>query len=307
MSLSPSRRTRDLGVYLLLVGPAFVIYVSVVAYPVLFSVGLGFTNYNFLPGQEARFVGLEQYRRMLADPRFWIGFRNNLIVVAVSVLGQIPIGFALAYILYRGHVRFRHFFQAMVFLPQAISLIVVGILWRNMFGVQGAATEIVSILTGNPSFRFTWFLRPETAMIPVAIALLWIYVGFYLIVFLANLQTLDESLIEAAQIDGASELQIFGRIVAPSMAGVILVNTILAISGSFKGFDLIFAIAPNQGMGIANYNLVLPTYMYHYAFLPQNYAFGSAISNVIVLLSVCMIVFARFVHRRFSVVGGYAR
>lgn len=292
---------KEFGVYALLVAPALLIYIAVIAYPVIFSGILGFTSYNFRPGEEFTFIGFQQYARMLSDPRFWIGFRNNLIVVAVSVFGQIPLGFVLAYLLYRRYVRYQHFFQAMVFLPQAISLIVVGILWRNMFGVQGALTEIVSRILGDPSFRFTWFRYPETAMFPVAIALLWIYVGFYLIVFLANLQTIEKSVIESAQIDGANEPQIFLRIVTPAMAGVILVNTILAISGSFKGFDLIFALAPNEGMGLANYNLVLPTYMYHYAFSSQHYAFGSAISNVIVLLSVAMIIVARFVHRRLSV------
>jgi len=292
------RQRGDKWFYAYMVAPALLLFTVVIAYPIVFSMMLGFTEYNFGPTETFSFSGLVQYERIFNDAKFWTGFKNNMIVVAVSVFGQIPLGFALAYLLYRRTVRHSHFFQAMVFLPQAISTVVVGILWRNMFGVRGAATAIAGWITGDPGFRFEWFLNPNTAMAPVAIALLWVYTGFYMLVFLANMQRLDSGLIESAQIDGASELQVFLRIIVPNMIGVIVVNSVLAISGSLKGFDLIFALAPNDGMGVANYNLVLPTYMYHYAFKTSEYAFGSAISNIIVLISIGLIVVANVVGRR---------
>jgi raffinose/stachyose/melibiose transport system permease protein len=292
------RQRGDKLFYLYMVAPAMVLFLLVIAYPIVFSILLGFTEYNFQPNESFGFAGLVQYEKILSDPKFWIGFKNNMIVVAVSVFGQIPLGFALAYLLFRGTVKHTHFFQAMVFLPQAISTVVVGILWRNMFGVRGAATAVGAWITGDPRFRFEWFLNPNTAMAPVAIALLWVYTGFYMLVFLANMQKMNSELIESAQMDGAGEMQIFFRIIVPNMIGVIVVTSILAISGSLKGFDLIFALAPNDGMGVANYNLVLPTYMYHYAFKTSKYAFGSAISNIIVLISVGLIVVSNVVGRR---------
>ncbi len=292
MSLKNSGRSRIF--YILMVSPALLLFIIIIAGPVLYSMGLGFTNYNFRPNQIAEFIGFDQYSKMFSDPKFWISLKNNMIVVFISVFGQIPLGFALAYLLYRKFVRYDRFFQAMVFLPQVISTVIVGILWRNFFGIRGAATAFMREITNNPKFNFTWFLNPNTAMIPYALACLWIYTGFYMIVFLANLQKMDPQMIEAAQIDGASESRIFFKIIVPSLAGVILVNCILAISGSLKGFDLIFALAPNDGMGVANSNLLLPTYMYHYAFKSSKYAFGSAISTTIVLISIGLIMVANF-------------
>ncbi len=291
MSIKSSAKNRIF--YIFMVSPALILFILIIAGPVLYSLGLGFTNYNFRPNQIAEFVGFDQYKKMFSDPKFWISLKNNMIVVAISIFGQIPLGFALAYLLYRKYVRFQRFFQAMVFLPQVISTVIVGILWRNFFGIRGAATAFMRFVTDNPKFNFTWFLNPNTAMIPYAIACLWIYTGFYMIVFLANLQKLDPQVIEAAQIDGAGEWSIFLKIIVPSLAGVILINCILAISGSLKGFDLIFALAPNDGMGVANSNLLLPTYMYHYAFKSSKYAFGSAISTTIVFISIGLIMVAR--------------
>ena len=289
--LKAQDKKRAMGVlfYVFMVAPAIILYLIIIAYPICFSIFLGFTDYDFKPGQVMKFIGFDNYIKMFNDSRFWIGFKNNLIVVAVSILGQIPLGFILAYLLFRKFVRFQGFFQAMVFLPQVISTIIIGILWRNFFGVRGAATQLVGIILKDSRFRFTWFMNRNTAMLPVGIALLWIYTGFYMLVFLASLQSLNKSMIEAAQIDGANERQVFFRIIIPCLSGVIILNSILAIAGSLKGFDLIFALAPNDGLGIANYNLVLPTYMYHYAFRSRHYAFGSAISNFIVLLSVVLI------------------
>lgn len=283
-----------------MVAPALLFFIIIIAGPIVFSLGLSFTNYDFKPNQIIEFIGLDQYIRIFQDNKFWVGLQNNLIVVAVSVFGQIPLGLILAYLLFRGQVRFTAFFQAMVFLPQVISTVVVGILFRNFFGIRGAGTAIARVLVEDPKFNFTWFLQRETAMVPIAIALLWIYTGYFMLVFLANMQKMDKGVLEAASIDGANEFMIFFRIMVPAMAGVILVNAILAISGSLKGFDMFFALAPNDGQGLGNANLVLPTYMYHYAFRPQKYAFGSAISVIIVTISIVFIMISNYVGKKLN-------
>ena len=132
------RRKGDLSFYIMMVAPALLFYLIIIAGPIIFSLGLSFTNFDFRPNQSVEFAGLDQYIRMFQDSKFWIGLQNNLIVVAVSVFGQIPLGLFLAYLLFRGQVKFTAFFQAMVFLPQVISTVVVGILFRNFFGIRGA-------------------------------------------------------------------------------------------------------------------------------------------------------------------------
>jgi raffinose/stachyose/melibiose transport system permease protein len=233
---------------------------------------------------------------------FWHALKNNLIVVAVSAFGQVPIGFALAYILYRKLVRARGFFQSMVFLPQFLSPIVIGILFRKLVGADGPVSTILQAISGDPSRQFEMMLKPQTIMIPIAFALLWMYTGFYMIIFLANLQKIDSNVIEAAKIDGASEAQIFGRVIVPILSGTILVTAILAIAGSLRGFDLIFAIA-TQGLQ-RNNAMVLPIYMYQTAFQdytnPDRFAFGAGISNAVVLISVILIMFSNRIAKIFN-------
>jgi len=286
-----SEKSKEAIIYVLFVAPALFIFLAVIAFPVISSLGLSFTDYNVYKN-EAVWAGLKHYVKMFKDPGFWMALRNTMFVVFVSVFGQIPIGFILAYILYRKLVRFQGFFQGMVFLPVTISVIVVGILWSKMFSPIGAITGLLKIIHNNPQYTIGIVNDKNLAMLPIGFVLLWLYTGFYMIVFLANLQKLNPSIIEAAMIDGASETQIFLKVVVPSLSGVIVVLTIFAIAGSFKGFDLIFALT---GGGPANYTEVLTIYMYRYAFVFNNYSFGCAISMFIVATSIILIVLTRFI------------
>jgi raffinose/stachyose/melibiose transport system permease protein len=294
------RDLQALPTYISLVLPALVIYLFIVAYPIGYSIWLSFTNFNPNKGGAWDFVGLLQYRTMVADPHFWHALKNNLIVVGVSVFGQIPIGFILAYLLYRKMVKGVHFFQSFVFLPQFLSTIVIGILWKRLFQADGPISRIIQIFSGNPQAQFEMMLYKETVMIPIAFALIWIYTGLYMTIFLANLQKVDGNLVEAAKIDGANEPQIFFRIIVPLLSGTILVSTILAIAGSLRGFDLIFSIT-TQGLQ-RNNAMVLPIFMYQSAF--QNYtnemrfAYGAAISNMIVIISLVLIALSKVVSRK---------
>ena len=289
-----------LPAFLALVGPALIIYLFIIAYPIVYSVVLSFSDFNPNRGGSWNFVGLLQYKTMFADPNFWHALKNNLIVVAVSVFGQIPIGFVLAYILYRKLVKAANFFQTTVFLPHFLSTIVIGILWRRMFEADGPISRLMQITSGDPSAQFDLMLYSNTVMIPIAFALIWIYTGLYMIIFLANLQKINDNLIEAAKIDGASEPQVFFKIIVPMLAGTILVSVILAIAGSLRGFDLIFSIT-TQGLQRTN-AMVLPIFMYQTAF--QNYsnemrfAYGAAISNVIVLISLILIAVSKLMSRK---------
>jgi raffinose/stachyose/melibiose transport system permease protein len=297
-----ARDKRKLATYVGFVLPGLAIYLIIVAYPIIYSVGLSFSDFNPNKGGKWNFVGLLQYRTMIQDPNFWHALNNNLIVIVVSAFGQIPIGFALAYILYRKLVKARTFFQSMVFLPQFLSAIVIGILFRKLVGADGPVSTLMQVATGDSSRQFMMMLKPGTVMVPISMALLWMYTGFYMIIFLANLQKIDTNIIEAATIDGASEPQIFGRIIVPILSGTILVSAILAIAGSLKGFDLIFAIT-TQGLQ-RNNAMVLPIFMYQTAFQDYSntmrFAFGSAISNAIVLISIALIMVSNAVGKRFN-------
>ena len=155
---------------------------------------MSLTNYNggkiFGGTRPIDFVGLKHYMRMFQDPYFWIASKNNLYIVRVSVFGQIPLGFLFAYAIHRRLVRFRDFFQTLIYLPSVISTIVIGILWQAFFSPYGALTEIMRQFI-NPGWINMIFLNPKLAIGAVLFVILWMYTGLYMIIFLANLQKIS--------------------------------------------------------------------------------------------------------------------
>src|SRR5512141_59461 len=139
--------------YAALAGPTLVIYGAVVVIPVLVSFGVAFFNWDgFGP---ATFVGLDNYVKLFTDPNFWWDVRNNLLVVLISLVGQIPLGFVLAYIIFRRIVRNGSFYETMIFLPITISSIIVAILWNRMFSPTAVLVELMRGLTHDPRLVFS--------------------------------------------------------------------------------------------------------------------------------------------------------
>ncbi|MEL3906280.1 MAG: sugar ABC transporter permease [Treponema sp.] len=288
-------KTEERRAYWLFVLPAFIVYISVLAFPTIFSVLLSLTNYNGgklfnNPIRATKFVGLKWYKVLFSDPLFYISLKNNMAIVLISVFGQIPLGFLLAYILFRGIIRCKDFFQTIVYLPSIISPVIIGILWKAFFSPSGAMPEIIKII--NPAYEMEVSRYP---MLNVLFVILWMYTGGYLIIFAANLQKINTSVIEASIIDGCTELQSLRHIILPSLSGVIVTSCILAISGSLKSFDLVYSLT---GGGPGNSTSVLSLYMYNKAFagIPK-YPLANAISTVMVLISFVLIYITKLLER----------
>ena len=291
--------TEERRAYLMLVLPAVAIYWAVVAFPTVFSFVLSITNYNCGPvfgNPNMKIVGFTHYVRMFQDKYFWISLKNNGLIMAISIFGQIPLGFLFAYVLHRKLVKYGDFFQTIIYLPSVISTIVIGRLWQTFFSPYGPFTEFMRKF--NPTWENELFFDPNLAILPVLFVILWMYTGTYLIIFLANLQKIDPALIEAARIDGATEGQVLTKIILPSLSGVIVTATILAISGSLRSFDLLFSMT---GGNPARRTSVLALYMYDNAFRgAPKYPLANAISVFMVLLSLVLIVLVRITESRFG-------
>jgi len=297
VSMMTSKREQRRA-YWLLVLPAVLIYYAVLAFPTIFSIILSLTNFNGgkVFGSQMDFVGLKHYVRMFQDQYFWIALKNNFLIILISVFGQIPIGFALAYILFRRIIRYEGFFQTMTYLPNTISTIVIGVMFQSFFSPYGAFTQLGKMI--DPTFENTLMLNPDMAMIPVLMVILWMYTGYYMIIFLANMQKIDQSVIEACRIDGANEFQTLRYLILPALSGVIVTTAILAISGSLKSFDLIFAMTAGNP---ARRTSVLSLYMFDNAFRgAPDYPLANAISTFMVVLSFLLIIVVRAVEKRFG-------
>ncbi len=290
-----NNRVFERNSYIILLLPAVLIYSAVIIFPLLFSAFASFTKWSGLDIPE--FVGLENYRSIFQDATFQQGLRNNILIVLVSVFGQLPIGFLLAYFIFRKIIKGGQFFQAMIFLPITLSAIIVAILWNQIFAPGGIYTSIVRNITGDPRYIVGAFEDKQWAIAPILVIFLWYYTGIYLVIFIANMRKIPLSIIEAAQIEGANEWQIMGKIVAPLLLPVIFTTIVFAITGSLKSFDLIFAMT---GGGPANYTDVLAIHLYVHTFKYQKYGYGSAVSVIIMLISFLMIYFLSALFKRFE-------
>lgn len=283
--------------YLILVVPGILIYYFVLMFPTFFSVILSLTNYNggkVFGGGTFKFAALANYSNIFHDNYFFMALKNNIYIVLMSVCIQIPLGFTLAYILSRGLVKGVGIFQTVVYLPHVISPVIIGILFNNFYRSSGSVwMEIVRAINPDAVFDVT-----QNPMIPVLIVMVWMYTGTYVIIFLANLQKIDVSIIEASKIDGASEWQTLRYIILPALSGVVVTCMILAISGSLKSFDLIYVMT--QG-GPAHQTTVLSLYMFEKAFQgkPQ-YPIANAISTVMVVISFVLIGLTKITEKIFG-------
>jgi raffinose/stachyose/melibiose transport system permease protein len=294
-----SRREQRIA-YLVLALPAVLIYLFVVAFPTIFSVILSLTNYYggkiFGGPTKIKITGFQSYISIFTDPKgyFCVALKNNMLIVLVSVFGQIPLGFALAYILSRKLVKGADFFQTVIYLPNVISAVFIGILMKSFF-LNSSSVYMEILQKFNPAAEFTMNKNP---MGPVLIVMLWMYTGMYVIIFLANIQRIDVGIIEAAKIDGATEAQVLGHVILPALSGVIVTSAILAISGSLKSYDLLYSMT---GGGPANRTSVLSLYMYMTAFRgAPNYPLANAISTVMVLISFILIGVTKVTEKRFG-------
>lgn len=281
--------------YYAFLAPGLLLFASIIIFPVAYSLTLSFTSFGGYGTPE--FIGLENYAKIISDEVFLHSLRNNLLIVAISVFGQIPLGFLLAYLLHRKMVRNGDFYQTMIFLPITISPVVVALLWNQIFSSSGMVVALIRRLTGESQYVIRIFEDKQLAILPILFVLLWMHTGTYMIIFYANLQKMTPSLLEAAQIDGANESQMMMRIILPSMVGTIATTAIFAISGSLKAFDLIYAMT---GGGPAHFTEVIAIYMYINTFKYYKYGFGSAASIIIVLLAVGLILLLQYISRKFE-------
>jgi raffinose/stachyose/melibiose transport system permease protein len=296
MKGSLAKKKEEKMAYIVLIAPALFLYLFVMAFPTVCSIMLSLSTYRggkMFGSNNIGFGGLRAYTNIFSDPYFFMALKNNIYIVFISVFGQIPLGFFLAYILYRGHIKGTGFFQAMIYLPNVIAAVIIGILF-NRFLLSSSSVMLEIQRYFNPSIEY---LPGKNFMSMILVVILWMYTGIYMLIFLANLQKIDSSVIEASMIDGASEMQTLRYIVFPALSGVVVTCAILAISGSLKSFDLIYVMTKG---GPAWTTSVLSIYMYMKAFSgAPNYPVANAISTIMVIVCFILIGLTRAAEKRF--------
>lgn len=232
-------------------------------------------------------AGLRNYLALFSDPRFHVDVRNTLIFTGVFVIGSILLGFLMAVMLDQG-LKGEAFFRSLFLFPMAISYIVTGVVWRWLMNpATGTRTSGLNLLFSNLNLDFLvnkWYTTPNWGMAAIALAAIWQMSGYTMALYLAGLRSIPHELREAAQIDGASEIQIYRHIIVPLLSPVTLSALIILGHMSLKVFDLIIAVAGKQ------LPLDVPAiYMWQTTFDGLFYGRGAAI-GILLLISVAVLI-----------------
>ncbi|QGH36799.1 ABC transporter permease subunit [Gracilibacillus salitolerans] len=272
--------------------PALLLYTFIVIVPIFWSGYYGFFSWSGI--SEATFIGWTNYIDVVKDPIFWRALKNNMIIVAASVFGQVPIALILALML-RKTTFFQRFVRSAVFLPMVISTVVVGLIWGYIYNPQFGIVNSFLTAIGLESWTRAWLSDPSVNMYAVSIPIIWNYIGPYLIIFIAAIQNIPSEIEEAAKMDGANGAKKLFYVTLPMMWTTIKVVIVLCISGSLKAFDQVFVMT---GGGPAQSTELLATYMYNNTFMTYRYGYGSAVSTMIIIISLVLILISQVVMKR---------
>lgn len=272
-------KQRGLAPYLFL-APYLIVMLVFTIYPLSNAGVLAFQQTNG-PASRA-FVGLDNFRFLLSDPTFYRALWNTTIFAACSVLIQLPLSMGLAVLLNQGTGWARGLIRLVLFSPNLVGQIFVGVLFSVLFTARyGLVNRVLQALFGW-GLEKQWLQDPALVMPAIVITALWLYVGFNMIYFLAALQSVDESLEEAARVDGASRWQVFWHVTLPSMRHVVVFVVVTSLIGSYQLFELPLALlSSSNGRGPDDAGLTVITYLYDVAFVTGDLGLGSAVGWVL--------------------------
>jgi multiple sugar transport system permease protein len=272
-ALSPTRRAETLTGWTLVL-PALIGFVLFYALPTVRALGISFTDWNLL--REPRFVGLDNYRELLSDDKFWNGMKLAGWYVLLNIPLQTALGLALAVAMDR--LTKSLFVKSVVLLPYLLSNVLVAMVWLWMLDpVLGLVNRLVTGI-GLPGQPF--FGGIDQAMLTVAGVNIWRHMGLVAMLFLAGLQNIPRYLYEAAALEGASEWQMFRRVTLPLLRPVMVFVLVTSVTGSFQIFDTI-AVTTNGGPLDAT--RVIVYYIVQNAFSFYKMGYASAMSMMLAL------------------------
>ncbi|MEF3303688.1 carbohydrate ABC transporter permease [Paenibacillus sp. GYB003] len=241
--------------------------------PILASFALSFTEWNFLLGfQKIKFVGLDNFERLFADETFWKSLRNNLVFILVVPI-SLALSLALAVIINR-YVYFKDLFKVVYFMPYISSVVAVAIVWQVLFHPSyGPVNNFLrSVGIDDPP---KWIADLHFALPSVMMIMVWISIGYNLIIYTAGLQSIPKDYYEAADIDGAKPWDKFRFITLPMLSPTTFFLTITGIIGTFKVFDLIQVLTKG---GPAGSTSVVVFHLYETAFVNLKMSYASTMA-----------------------------
>lgn len=283
----PARRKRNVGtrgLWWFLV-PGVIVYVYVVVSPAIQGIGFAFTDWSLAP--ETNFVGLDNFVTIFSSEAGPAALRTLFIAVVVLVLQNV-LGLALALLL-NGRVIGRNLLRTIIFAPMVVSALVVGYLFKYIFGPPGVGGINVTLAAMGLE-QIDFLGNPTSGLWIIIVVIVWQFTGSTMVIYLAGLQAVPKELEEAAAIDGAGYWKRFWYVIRPILAPAITINLMLSLIGGLKIFDQIFAVT---GGGPGGQTKTISTLIYEYFSLFGQYGLAAALA-LILAIAVGILSFIQF-------------
>ncbi|MGK5531256.1 carbohydrate ABC transporter permease [Streptomyces sp. URMC 129] len=289
-----SPRSVGYGIYL---APGMVLCLLFLVVPLIMTIGYSFTRWQGIGGAE--WTGFDNYTRLMEDDAFWASFKNIAFIIVGMALVPTALGLLLSAVLF-DYIGKRHGdalvsgLRSGLYLPQVIPVAVTGLMWGWILAPNGAVNDLLETV-GLDGLAENWLGDPDLALWSVLAVLVWMQLGYPLVLFLAGLQRIDPELYEAADLDGASWPQRFLRITVPLLRPELYVVLVTTTIAALKVFAQIYVLT---GGGPGDATLVPSYFAYQNFFEKAQVGYGSAISTVMTVM--VLIIAAVFLFRQNS-------
>jgi raffinose/stachyose/melibiose transport system permease protein len=266
---------------IIMIMPAVILFTVFFLAPIFISVYYSFTDFSGIGA--AKFIGFKNYQVLLKDKFFFIALKNTFIILIGITITILPLSFIVALLLEKPF-RGSGVVQSMIFAPNVIAPILVGLIWLFILDPKMGMINAILRSIGLSDYQQQWIGGKTLTPYSVAFVYLWQVLGFYTTINMAGLRSIPTDIYEAAEIDGANYFQRIRKITIPMMKNTIVINTILIITGGFKIFETVKQLTNG---GPNHMSDVLVTYMYDTTFTSSRYGYGMAVATVSFVL--CLI------------------
>lgn len=292
LSLLQMRQRNTRKVAALFLAPVAILMIVYVFYPIVDTFITSGYQWNGISAAK-KFIGLSNWKTLIGDEKFWIAFLNNVIIMILSIVIQIPLGLALATFLDFGGKKLT-IFKVIWFVPLLMSSVAIGFLFTYALATNGGIVSTISGWFGGGNIDLLG--NPKLALLTVIFVIAWQFTPFYMVYFMAAFTNVPYDVFEAARINGATRAQYFWKIAFPLLVPSIKSAAILSMVGSLKYFDLIYVMT---GGGPGTSTELMATYMYKESFKNFNMGYGSAIAGgMFILITMVSLITMKLLNRK---------
>ena len=280
-------------------GPALVLFGVFVFYPALYIFYAGMFDWDGInPGT---FILFENYKEIISSDRaFWLAVRNSAYWAPLTIGTQMVLGFVIAFLL-EIRTPFVTIFRTIFYLPAIVSPIVIGIIWQRIYNPFGGLLSDVGIVTGIDFLKLPFLTDTDTAIFAVIVVNIWQWMGFSMLMYIAGMQSVSREVLDAARVDGVSLRQTAIHVVWPMLKHVHLTLILLGVIGTLQTFPLIFIMTKG---GPNHATEMMPNYIFQQGFILQNMGYASALSVILLIMSLSLSMFqVKVLGARFSIGG----